>query len=238
MHGCALEEAISASSPVRAILQLGIYGGELLTALFQPVVAISANTRRYNPWIRHVIPNGIDLSRFRPDPGRRDPRPSILFVGALGGRKRGRRMLSLFDREIRPAIRDAELHMVTEPGPPLSRVTYHTGIDREELIRLYQRAWLVVSLSTYEGFGLPYVEAMACGTPVVATSNPGSREVLENGRFGRLASDENIPHQIIDLLRDASARAALSDAGLERAAAFDIDNTSRAYEQLLQEVVG
>ncbi|MER3405656.1 MAG: hypothetical protein C4289_11280, partial [Chloroflexota bacterium] len=42
--------------------------------------------------------------------------------------------------------------------------------------------------SAYEGFGRPYIEAMACGTPVVATPNPGALEVLEGGRYGVIVS--------------------------------------------------
>ncbi len=44
-------------------------------------------------------------------------------------------------------------------------VTYVTGVPDTQLADLYRRAWVCASPSTYEGFGLPYLEAMACGTP-------------------------------------------------------------------------
>ncbi len=126
---------------------------------------------------------------FTPEPRQRSVEPSLLFVGALGGRKRGEFLLRMFETAIRGARPDATLTIVGEEGPPSPGVTYHIGVDDAELARLYRRAWLYVTPSTYEGFGLPYLEAMACGTPVVATPNPGSLEVLDGGRYGALSSD-------------------------------------------------
>jgi len=238
MHGTALEEAQSATSVGRRLLQLGVYAQELLTAATQRgTVGISENTRRFNPFVRRVIPDGIDLRVFQPAAGTRSPRPMLLFVGAMGGRKRGAWMLDLFTTRITPAFPDAVLHMVSPPGPVTPGVVYHTGIDRDALADLYRQAWLFVSPSTYEGFGLPYVEAMACGTPVVATPNPGSREVLSDGRYGRLASDDVFADTICALLSDDVERARMTRDGLRRAADFDILTSARAYESLLEELV-
>lgn len=234
MHGSALEEARAATSIGRALLQSGVYVQELLTAWLQRgTVGVSRNTRRFNPFIRTVIPNGIDLEVFHPEPARRSPRPSLLSVGALTGRKRGRWLLDLFDQVIRPALPDAQLHMVSTPGPAVHGVTYHVGISTDALVRLYQSAWVYVSPSTYEGFGLPYVEALACGTPVVATPNPGSREVLEGGRLGRLAPDEEFAEAVCALLTDKRARHSLARAGLSRIETYDIRRSAQSYEALL-----
>jgi glycosyltransferase involved in cell wall biosynthesis len=239
MHGTALEEARSATSIVRAVLQSGVYVQELLTGFLQRgAVAVSANTVRFNPFIRRVIPNGIDLTIFRPDRTARGQVPSILFVGALKGRKRGAWLLELFEREIRPAFPDAELHMVTTPGPRRDGVTYHTGVETRALVRLYQRAWVYASPSIYEGFGLPYAEALACGTPIVATSNPGSREVLDGGRFGLLARDEEFGPGLSRLLADAGERERLARAGLTRASEYDIARAAEQYEQVIAELIG
>lgn len=238
MHGSALEEARSASSIGRRLLQLGVYAQELLTALLQPgTVGVSVNTQRSNPFVRRIVTNGIDLSRFRPDSTATSDRPSILFVGAMGGRKRGAWLLDRFTRDIRPRHPDAELHMVTIPGPSAPGVTYHTGITPEQLVRLYQYCWVYASTSTYEGFGLPYVEALACGLPVVATPNPGSREVLDNGRFGRLAQDANFAEVLSALLSDPAERSRLGALGLKRSQAFDIAKMSENYEAIISHMV-
>jgi glycosyltransferase involved in cell wall biosynthesis len=238
MHGSALEEARSATSIGRTLFQAGVYAQELLTALLQRgTVAVSTNTRRLNPFIRRVIPDGIDLRVFRPDATARSLHPSILFVGALTGRKRGAWLLDVFERDVRPAYPQAELHMVTTPGPTRQGVTYHTGIETDALVRLYQYAWVYASPSTYEGFGLPYVEALACGTPVVATPNPGSREVLDGGRFGYLPADNDFGDAICGLLADAIKRGVMARQGLAHAADYDIARTAELYEQVIAELV-
>jgi phosphatidylinositol alpha-mannosyltransferase len=239
MHGSALEEARSATSVGRAVLQAGVYLQELATALLQRgTVAVSENSRRFNPFIHRVIPDGIDLTTFRPDPRVRSQVPSILFVGALTGRKRGAWLLDRFEREIRPNFPTAELHMVTAPGPAADGVTYHTGIATNALVRLYQYAWVYASPSTYEGFGLPYVEAQACGTPVVATPNPGSREVLDDGQFGRLVEDAEFGLEVCRLLSDPARREQIARQGLLRASEYDVARAAAMYEAVIQELVG
>ena len=195
------------------MLQCGVFCQELLTALTgHGTVAVSENTRRDNPFIRHVIPHGVDTRIFQPMPREKTAEPSIVFVGTREGRKRGAFLLEVFQRIVRPAHPDAILMFVGPPGPPVPGVSYHTGVSDAELASLYRRAWLYASPSTYEGFGLPYLEAMACGTAVVATPNPGSREVLGDGEYGRLVDDAAFG-PMIELLaaRAAGARSKRRD---------------------------
>jgi glycosyltransferase involved in cell wall biosynthesis len=238
MHGSALHEALNASSLGRAFLQMGVYVQELLTAMLERgTVAVSENARRHNPFVRHVIPNGVDTRVFRPSAGAKSPAPSVLFVGAIEGRKQGRFLLDVFSHVIRPAHPQAELMFVGASGPVLPGVSYHTGVDDLELARLYNRAWVYASPSTYEGFGLPYLEAMACGTAVVATSNPGSCEVLGDGQYGRVVRREEFASAVVALLSDARARSALEATGVERARQFSSEIMIERYEALLQQLV-
>ena len=239
LHGSALGEARSATSLGRCVLQLGVYVQELLTALTQRgVVAVSANTTRDNPFVGHVIPHGVDERVFTPWPSTKTPEPSLLFVGALDGRKRGRFLFDAFVNEIRPRCPSASLTIVGTEGPSHPSVTYVTGLDDEELAALYRRAWVYASPSTYEGFGLPYLEAMACGTPVVATENPGSVEVLDGGVYGLMPSDADFAGAVSSLLSDPSRRTALSTVGLRRVREFSLRRMIDAYEGLLFELTG
>jgi phosphatidyl-myo-inositol alpha-mannosyltransferase len=238
VQGTALQEALSSRRPIRILTQLGIYPLELIAAAMQPgSVAGSRNTTRFNPFVRRVISNGIDLSAFHPDPAARSAEPSLLFVGTLKGRKRGGLLLEWFRKEIRPAIPETTLTIVGPSGEPEEGVVYRTGVPREELAALYRRAWVYASPSVYEGFGLPYLEAMASGTPVVATPNPGSKEVLAEGEYGLLASDETFSTELLGLLSSPRKREELSVLGLKRAAEYSLDRMIDQYEQLLRDLI-
>jgi glycosyltransferase involved in cell wall biosynthesis len=237
MAGSALGEALSATNPWRFFQQLGVYVQELLCGLTQTgCVAISHSTRRYNPFVRRIIPLGIDLDLFHPDPSAKTAEPSILFVGVLGGRKRGRMLLDWFNQKIRTRHPSARLMMVSPPGPEDPGVSYHHGVSPTELAELYRRAWVYATPSAYEGFGLPYVEAMASGTPVVASPNPGSREVLDEGRYGVLATDANFPARIDELLTNEDLRESLVARGLERAQSYSVEGMLDQYEELLYDL--
>jgi glycosyltransferase involved in cell wall biosynthesis len=237
MHGSARGEAASATSVGRFLLQAGVYGQELAgAALHRETVAVSENTRQANRFIRRIIPNGVDRRVFNPGAAARATCPTLVFVGAMCGRKRGRWLLDVFEHAIRAHLPDAELHMVCEPGPERPGVSYHVGVTGAELAALYCRAWLYVSPSTYEGFGLPYAEALACGTPVVATPNAGSREVLAAGG-GILADDQSFGSTVAALLTDTVSRDTLTDEACRRAGDYDLEVTLDAYESLLRSLV-
>ena len=100
---------------------------------------------------------------------------------------------------------------------------------RSDPFALLCKAELFVSASRFEGFGNAIVEALACGTPVVATDCPfGPREILENGRFGRLVPVGDPPA----LAREIAAVLAKPDVGRDalraRAAEFTADKAAAA----------
>ena len=161
-----------------------------------------------------------------------------MFVGAVDGRKRGGFLLDIFERVVRPAYPDAELTFVGPKGPSQPGVTYVTGVPDKDLAALYRRAWVCAAPSTYEGFGLPYLEAMACGTAVIATPNPGSREVLGDGLQRPCRGRRRLRRLVMQLLADEGRRRALETAGIRRAADFSIDRMIDQYETLLSDLRG
>jgi phosphatidyl-myo-inositol alpha-mannosyltransferase len=236
MLGSALGEAKSAKSVGRFALQSGVYLQELASAMIEKSVGISENTRRYNPFVRSVIPLGVDGRVFRPDGGAKSVEPSVIFVGTALGRKRGNLLLEIFHDTVRTSHPAATLTFVGPQGEPSPGVTYHTGISDEVLATLYRRAWVYASPSTYEGFGLPYLEAMACGTAVVATPNPGSCEVLEDGKYGLLADDAAFAGAVLDVLENPQRRQEMEKTGLRRAHELSLDTMLDQYELLLEKL--
>jgi glycosyltransferase involved in cell wall biosynthesis len=236
MLGSALGEAKSAKSIGRFVLQSGIYLQELASALMENTVGISENTRRDNPFVRSVIPLGVDGRVFRPTGEAKTAEPSIIFVGTALGRKRGNLLLDVFQQTVRASYPSASLMFVGPQGDSAPGVTYHTGISDDQLASLYRRAWIYASPSTYEGFGLPYLEAMASGTAVVATPNPGSLEVLDNGKYGLLADDAAFGGTILDLMGSEQRRTQLETAGLRRAQELSLDVMLDQYEALLEKM--
>jgi glycosyltransferase involved in cell wall biosynthesis len=130
------------------------------------------------------IPNGVDLDFFKPLPDIEKVPGRIIFVGSSEDRKKGiihlLRALLRLDREAHLNIIDGRLNpervyareLVREMGLS-DRVKFLEKITRDQLIIEYNRAQAVVMPSLFEGFGLPAIEAMACGTGRRRRGNPG-----------------------------------------------------------------
>jgi phosphatidyl-myo-inositol alpha-mannosyltransferase len=238
MHGSCLFEAMNVPGLKEKVRMLALAAGEITASfLADRTVAVSRNTCRFYPWIRAVIPNGVDLSAFHPQE-QKETAPTILFVGTYRNRKRGQLLMEQFAQVVRPALPQAQLWMVCSDAPPAEGVTVWGNVSTEQLADLYRRAWVFCLPSSYEGFGVPYIEAMASGTPVVATPNPGAVEVLEAGQCGLLAEPEELGNQLLQLLRDDQQRRRLSQAGLQRARQYDWQRIIEQYEQIYGQVLG
>lgn len=226
-HGSAKLERESATSTKRRLDKSLVYPLELLAARLATarygVGTDSAAIYR----AEGLLPPGIDLLVPMPAPAER---PTILFVGTWAGRKRGELLHRLFVDQIRPAVPGAELWMVAEACEPAEGVRWFQVPSDAELRDLYARAWAFCLPSSYEGFGIPYLEAMAQGIPIVASPNPGSRMLLEEGRYGIIAGDEELGSRLIDLLRNPEQRAALAAAGRERAEEFSWERIAQRHE--------
>ena len=229
-HGSCLAEALHArgltAKARMAALALCEYSA---AALADELVTVSANTQHYLPFVKKVIPCGVDLRAFSPG-GAKSEAPSLLFVGTMHGRKRGAMLLDLFRREIRPRVPGAEFWAVCENPIEGEGVRWMGRVPPETLHDLYRRAWAFCLPSTYEGFGVPYIEAMASGTPVVASPNVGAREVTQEGKAGLVARDEELADTLVGLLTDGARREGLRAAGLARAQDFGWDRVCAQYE--------
>jgi glycosyltransferase involved in cell wall biosynthesis len=183
-----------------------------------------------------VVPEAVD-SVFKPSEGaagRVSQRYGVkagylLFVGALDARKDPRSLLRAWSvaQGSRPGL---QLVIAGEPGQqaprdmPGARVLGH--LSGPELADVYTAAGCLVFPSRYEGFGLPCLEALACGCPVAAYRNSSLPEVVDGA--GELVDDGDA-----DALGEAAAKlVAVTDRpwkpGLERAKAFSWRKAARA----------
>jgi phosphatidylinositol alpha-mannosyltransferase len=229
MHGSCFAEALHIRGARERTRMAAIGCTEVAASLVADrTIAVSGNTRRWYPWIHDVVPNGVDLERFAPSDVR-EPVPTVLFVGTYERRKRGRLLMEHFDRHVLPRVPEARLWMVCDDAPPGRHVEVLGRLSDADLADRYRRAWVFSLPSTYEGFGVPYIEAMASGTPVVATSNPGSVEVLEGGRVGRIVDDDELGPELVRLLEHEGERRRLAAVGLERARQYGWATVAERY---------
>jgi phosphatidyl-myo-inositol alpha-mannosyltransferase len=237
LHGSCFSEARWVGS-AHGWLRMTLLGlGELVSTITaDQVIAVSRNTYRWLPWVRSVIPNGVDMKRFVAR--KRSARPSVLFVGTYHWRKRGKLLMEIFEAEVRPRIPDAELWMVCPDAPPRPGIRVLGRVSDDELARLYGTAWAFCLPSSYEGFGIPYIEAMAAGTPVVATPNPGALEVTDGGRLGIVVGEAELGRALVDVLTSERLRNELSGRARAAVARYDIDDVTSAYEAVYAGLVG
>ena len=234
-----------------------------LAKKIQHIIAISQFTKHrivdrlgVRPEKVTVIPNGVD-ERFSP----RTPEeiqavrrslginaPAyILYVGSLEPRKNLRRLLQAWAR-VQPSLA-AEVELVVAGAKGSSRVFESARLDLlpprvqftgyvsdEQLPCLYSGALALVYPSLYEGFGLPPLEAMACGTPVVTSNGTSLPEVAAG--VAVLVDPEDID-SIAEGIRRVVASSALRDnmrrIGLERASRTTWDCTAQRTLELLVE---
>ena len=227
-HGSARWEAAHADSALRCLSQAVVYPLEIVSSrLATHAYAVGpGNPPSYR--VRGHLNVGVDVPD-RPSVERASS-PTVLFVGTWDGRKRGKWLHSLFDTVIRPALPSAELWMVSDRCEPGAGVTHFPAPDDDVLVTLYQRAWVFCLPSKYEGFGIPYLEAMANGAAVVSTPNPGARFLTRDGDAGVLAEDPDLGPAVLGLLRDLRAREALTQRGRVVANEFSWEVALKTHE--------
>lgn len=242
MHGSALAEALHNGlrlcSPRRFLMHLYFYICELIADLrADVVVAVSRDTRRYYPRVHAIIPNGVDLEYFGRSEGEKSSQPAILFVGEMNSRKRGHFLLKVFQKNVKPRLPNVELWLVCPERMEGQGIRWFGQVDPHTLAQLYRQAWVFCMPSSYEGFGRPYIEAMAAGTPIVATTNPGSEEVLDHGRYGFVVSDEALGDTLYTLLTQENLRQEYGRRGIQRAQEYSWQKVAEQYEHLYKETI-
>jgi glycosyltransferase involved in cell wall biosynthesis len=171
----------------------------------------------------HVIYNGVDSIFFNQNAGVPVDLPEeyILFVGSADKRKNLKRLIEAYE-----SIEDSiELVVV---GPQNDLAYGGEGINRDNLLNLgyvtqeelryiYENATLFAYPSLYEGFGLPPVEAAACGTPVMTSNLTAMPEVMGNAAEFVDPYDVESIRQGLDVINDPERLQELSELGRKQA---------------------
>ncbi|MSQ27716.1 MAG: glycosyltransferase family 1 protein [Dehalococcoidia bacterium] len=210
----------------------------------------------------HVVHHGVGEA-FRPldDEGALDefcrsrglPRQFVLWVGTIEPRKNlpclFQAMSGVIDR-----LPESKAHLVLvgprgwgtgpidaafERSGLAGRTTFFGPASEEELVLLYNAAWVFAFPSNYEGFGLPPLEAMGCGTPVVASSAPALPEVLSDAAlFFDPHDPEELGAALMRVSEDGELASRLAASGVKRAAQFRWADTARRTLDVYRTVAG
>jgi len=174
----------------------------------------TASRYRLDPQRVAVIPNGVDLTRFRCSERTLHSPPRLLFVGRLSAQKNVLLLLRALDGVsaefdttlVGDGALEGELRQAAgDLG--LKNLTFHGRADGVELVELYRKADVFVLPSEREGMPLVLLEALAMALPIVATDVAGNRDVVVDGQNGAL-----VPPGDSDRLRQA-IRSITSDPG-------------------------
>ena len=175
---------------------------------------------------------GVEPGLF--GPAQRDGKPRLLHLGRLKAYKRIEHVLDVLE-----AIPDATLDIVGEGDHREAleadiarrglsdRVTMHGHVDEETRAALYARAWILLTASSSEGWGLTVIEAALCGTPSAALAVGGLRESIVDGKTGILARDiSELTARVRDLIADRDRLEELGEAARRRALTFTWERTA------------
>jgi glycosyltransferase involved in cell wall biosynthesis len=201
--------------------------------------------RNSTRWRCRLIPNGVDTGRFRPgspqrrDFGLSDDRLVVLMVSALIPSKR-------VEAGIEAVSRIPNGHLVVAGDGPLRRAIEATAsrllpgrftrlsVSSDRMPQLYQSADVFLHLSKEESFGNVFVEAMACGLPIVGHESPRLRWIVGDDELLLDTEDlGSVAHEI----QFASASAEKRAARVARAATFSWTKVGEMYHTFLEEVV-
>lgn len=192
------------------------------------------------PQFRKLSQDDLDLNDWREKFGIRGP--YVLAVGNLQPRKNLLRLVEAFAR----TVKDARIpHQLVIAGKAVwlesevlraveflnmsSRVLLPGYVSTDDLIRLFNAADLFVYPSLYEGFGLPVLESMACGTPVITSNTTSIPEVAGDAAILVDPTNTNaIANAIHELAADPNRRATMSAKGMIHAASFSWSSCAKA----------
>ena len=198
---------------------------------------------------KHVIvtPNGVDTTVFHPEACQQTyefPQKYILFVGSLQPRKNLAGLMQAWHM-LKNDFKDTWLMVAGEAGHVFrvvkffgdERIRFMNAVHELDLPGLYAHAELLVLPSFDEGFGLPVIEAMACGIPVIVSNGGALPEVVgDAGLIFDLSMPDGLAKAIRECLSNHKLRGTLREKGLARVKNFSWQQTAELVWKTLNEI--
>lgn len=223
------------------------------------VIAVSENTRNDLLEIFHIAPEKIEVvhhsthfATYKPaeDFDIVTPERYLLYVGNRDNYKN----FDVFLRAITPILlKQSDLHLICAGSHSFTEVEQklfhelgvgeqilHREIPNDAILyRIYQKAIAFVYPSLYEGFGIPILEAFACGCPVILSDRSCFPEVAQNAALYFNPSDiENISFEVEKLIDNAELKLSLVKKGYQRLKDFSPENTAKKTLNVYKSVIG
>jgi glycosyltransferase involved in cell wall biosynthesis len=184
-------------------------------------------------------------------PGDKAATPTVLYLGRLKAYKRVDQLIEAF-AAVRERVPEASLVIAGtgDARPTLealvdrlglgSSVRFEGFVDDDRKRELLQRAWVTVTLSEIEGWGITAIEGNACGTPAIAFDVAGLREAIVDGESGLIVpTGGDVASAIVSVLQDDVLRSRLERGALRRAELFSWDKTARdMFLEIMRAIVG
>ena len=196
-----------------------------------------------------VIYHGVDHNVFYPRESiKKSPQKYILAVGSIEPRKNLKNLLSAYAMLDKEFKNEYHLTLVGASGwnnddiihemKSLSQWVKYSGyVSDDELALLYSNASLFIYPSVYEGFGIPPLEAMACGAPVIASNASTLPEVCADAAYYVDPLDTKaIKEGILEVLRDEELQKTLIANGLVRAKEFSWEKSALQHQAIFDKV--
>ena len=226
-----------------------------IAKVYNRFIAVSHSTKEalvkrfgLNPDKITVIYNGIDLTKYTP--GSKNPRPTILWVGRIKKYKNLDHLLRAY-QIIKRRIPESQLVIIgtgdqedamkrLAKNLKLRDVHFLGRASEEEKIKWMREAWLIVSTSSIEGWGITILEAAACKTPAVAYNVPGLRDSVKHMETGLLVEPGNIEKlakAITWLIADEILRGKLGKRAHRYAQQFSWDKVTEFFMKVIKGIV-
>ena len=220
LHGSSYREFQHTPNRLRKLVLLMCFVFEWISVWRMDTLFTNGTdtARIYRLGLDSIVPLPVGSGQFFP--GEKTVHPQVFYNGYWKGRKRGHFVYQCFIENVLPTFPDARLVFLGNECPAHPQVDFIKGATDEEMAKFYRESWVFAYPSTYEGFGLAYVEAMASGTAVITSPNSGANDILKNGALGVIADDDSFGEKLCELLGRPDLRAAYESSGLARAEDF------------------